>query len=510
MSEPRATFTSALWNHAGKLAEYVLMYSTSVLIARGLGVAGNGEFAGLISLAQFFMVAVSAGLEVSLNTHLPRMQGETRLMHIRTILRRIAGVRIGIVAGGAIFFLLLVAFWKDALPTAANTYFWLLASYAAVRSFVTLAGVVLTAELRTRTTAAINVGTRLVELVAVIVLIGTGATAPDLLRLFLLTAGVQCVAYLVFMRDMFFGKAEAFAVLPLISFGGIYWVNNVVDYFLGRQGDVLLLTALLPDASQASLYDVSFNIAQFASLSMTLGLGGITLATSARLAQRGPEFLDRFYGFMIRMKSLVSIPLYAFMLFNAHAILVLLYSDRFLAAGPIVQGIAAFRIVARLFGGPENAEYLLSTGRVLRLVSIGFVGALLNVAGNLLLIPHWGAMGAVLSSGVGNVTFSLLSALLVMSSSPVTLQGDFWLRIVIVTCGASAACAWIMPASNTLQVLLLGGCYVVLVLVACALVKPLTFSDREWLEKIDSRFGAMLSPFVRSRRNELAGGGGNG
>ncbi|MBM2840588.1 MAG: hypothetical protein HW412_1116, partial [Bacteroidetes bacterium] len=46
MTDPQATFKSALWNHAGKVLEFVLMYFISVLIARGLGVAENGTFVG--------------------------------------------------------------------------------------------------------------------------------------------------------------------------------------------------------------------------------------------------------------------------------------------------------------------------------------------------------------------------------------------------------------------------------------------------------------------------------
>ncbi len=46
MSEPQATFRSAVWNHAGRILEYVLMYVTSILIARGLGVQENGMVKG--------------------------------------------------------------------------------------------------------------------------------------------------------------------------------------------------------------------------------------------------------------------------------------------------------------------------------------------------------------------------------------------------------------------------------------------------------------------------------
>ena len=47
MSKAKATFHSILWNHTGKITEYILMYAASILIARGLGAAENGTFVGL-------------------------------------------------------------------------------------------------------------------------------------------------------------------------------------------------------------------------------------------------------------------------------------------------------------------------------------------------------------------------------------------------------------------------------------------------------------------------------
>jgi O-antigen/teichoic acid export membrane protein len=498
MSNPRSTFAGAIWNHAGKLTEYTLMYLTSILIARGLGVEGNGEFAGLISLIQFFMVAVSAGLEVSLNTHLPKISGDLRTLQIRTILRRIGLVRTGITVSAALVIYFSLSFWGGYLPGTAREYFWMLAGYAAIRSFVGLAGVILVSELQTRTTSLINVLTRLAEFVGAVILLHSQGSAIDLIMLFLATGTAQLLAYLFAMRGMIFGKAGAYAVLPLVTFGGIYWLNNFVEYFLGRQGDVLLLSSLLPDRTQASLYDVSFTIAQLASLSMTLGLGGITLATAARLAQQSAGQLERFYDFMIRVKSILTIPLYAFLLFNSHAVLHLLYSDRFDAAGSIVQGIVAFRIVSRLFGGPENAEFLLSTGKVARLVGAGIVGAALNVIVNLLLIPKYGAFGAVFGSGLGNLAFSFIAVLLVMRESSVRLQPGFWAKIVLSSGAASLLCAWLFPAGDALQIIVMGCGYLILILAAGWLAKPLTVTDGEWLGEIDIRLGNLVRPFVHS------------
>ena len=94
MADPSTTFRSALWNHAGKILEYMLMYLTSVLIARGLGVQENGVFVGLFSVSQLFLVLMSFGLEVSLNKHVPQLEGERRDERLRFVFRRALAIRV--------------------------------------------------------------------------------------------------------------------------------------------------------------------------------------------------------------------------------------------------------------------------------------------------------------------------------------------------------------------------------------------------------------------------------
>lgn len=497
MADPRTTFRSALWNHAGKILEYMLMYLTSVLIARGLGVQENGVFVGLFSVSQFLLVFMSFGLEVSLNKHVPQLEGEARMERLRFILRGALAIRVTAVLVLAAVLYGSTLLFEGLLPHTLSSFLWVLLAYTGVRSIVSLLSVVLTAELQTRATAAINVLTRGVEVAVIGLMVSGGMTTSRVFVVILSTATFQLACYIVAARTRLFGKTERIVVLPIILFGGVYWINTAVEYFLGRQGDVLFLTMLLPDSSQASLYDVAFSIGQWASLSMTVGLGSITLATFAKLALRGIEPVERFYAFMIRIKSLLSIPLYAFTLFNAGSVLFVLYSPRYLAASGLVQAIAAFRIFSRLFGGPENAEFLLSRGQVTKLVAIGAVGALVNVGLDLLLIPRLGALGAVMGSGLGNLMANVLGGAAVYRTSAARIQWQFWLKVSMATSAASLVVAALTPPLTVLLILMQAAVYVLLVIGLLFFVKPLTTMDYEWLVRIDNRFASPLRLFVR-------------
>jgi O-antigen/teichoic acid export membrane protein len=503
MAGPQATFKSAVWNHAGRILEYILMYFTSVLVARGLGVQENGTFVGLFSISQLLLVLTSFGLEVSLNKHLPQISGGSRDEHIRYIFHRALAVRVLAIISFAIVLYAGTQYFSHYVPSLLSQYIWLLLAYTGVRSIVSLFAVVLTADLQTRATSGVNVSTRILEVVLIGLLVSGGMTTMRVFAVFFSVTTLQLAAYVVASRVHLFGKTERLAALPIIVFGGTYWANTLVEYFLGRQGDVLLLTILLPDATQPSLYDVAFAVCQLASLSMTVGLGGITLATSARLALQGSELLERFYGFMIRLMSLLSIPLYAFILFNAGSVLYVLYSSRYGAAASLIQGIAGFRIVNRLFGGSENAEFLLSRSQVSRLVGIGIVGALVNVGLDLLFIPTMGSMGAVVGSGFGNLTVSFLGAMAVYRSSSVTMQWQFWLKVSLAACAASFVCMVAIPPHGLILIGVQGVAYATLVLFFLSLVKPLTGPDIEWLSRIDSRFATPSRFFARTKGSAL-------
>ena len=496
--DPRTTFRSAVWNHAGKILEYLLMYVTSVLIARGLGVKENGAFVGLFSISQFLLVLTSFGLEVSVNKHIPQLSGDSRQGNIRHMLQRVLLLRIAVFAGGGVVLFGILRLAPGVFAEHADEYVWILAGYAGVRSLVNLLAIALTSELRTRATTTINVMTRALEVVVVWLMVANGMTILNLFFLFFSTATLQLAAYVVAARPQLFGPARPVAILPVITFGGIYWTNTIVEFFLGRQGDILLLTLLLPDSSQASLYDVAFAISQLAALSMTVGLGGVTLATSARLAIRDTELLRRFYGFMIRVKSLLSIPLYAFILFNANSVLHVLYSSRYLAAAPLIQGIAAFRIVSRLFGGPENAEFLLSQSRIVRLVGIGITGAVINISIDFLLIPTMGATGAVIGGGVGNLAVNLLGAMAVRQVSGAALQWQFWLNVSSVTCAASFVCSIVVPRNDLPDAIVQAVIFLTIVVVAFRFTKPLASADADWLLRIDDRFRWVARYFARN------------
>lgn len=504
MSKVQLTFRSALWNHAGKVLEYVLMYLTSILIARGLGVAENGRFVALFSLSQFMLVLCSFGLETSLNKFIPQLAQGTHLQQTRYILRRMVMIR-GSACLGVALLLLVVLMLAPGISGEPRSVLVIVLLFSIVRSFFPLFAMALTAQLRTALTAKINVVVRAIEGCGAAVMSGFGMTVESLFLLFLATSILHALLYVLFSRTNLLGEAAPVEMNPIIRFGGIFWINAIADFFLGRQGDVLFLKNMLPDPVPASLYDVAFSLAQLVALGMTVGLSGITFATFARLAVTDGSSMDRFYAFAIRVISLLTIPLFAFLIFHADAVLTILYSDKYRAAVPLLQGILTFRILSRLFGGAENAEYLLSHGRVAVAVTISGVAALVNVALNLALIPHLQAGGSVIASGCANLVANVAGALTVYKISANRLQVGFWVKLTSACAIAALLSSFVGNGNAVGHLFLAGVVYVILLGSILIVMKPFVPLDRDWLQQIDERIGKVVRVLVQPDRAEAKG-----
>lgn len=499
MTSARRTFLSAVWNHAGRILEYTLMYLTSIVIARGLGVEENGRFVGLFSVVQLLLVLCSFGLETSLNKFIPQLERDSSDAQARFILRKALVLRIAVFVVLAALFtgflhVVSVPFLED--NTGALT---IVVFFTGVRSVVPLFAMALTARLQTAMTAFINISIRIVELLAILWLMQGSFTVENLFLIFSATAVLHVVAYAAVARRALYGPVQPISMRPIITFGGLFWVNTLVDFVLGRQGDVLLLVNLHPDAAQASLYDVAYSIAQLAAMAMTVGLSGVMFATFARLAVEDQQKMDQLYGFSIRIISLLTVPLFCFVIVNAEAVLDVLYSSRYISAAPLVVGILIFRVVARMFGGQENAEYLLSRGRVGTIVGIGSVAAILNAGLNILLIPAMGAWGAVVAGGCGNLLANLLGALMVYRLSASRLQFWFWLKLSAISALAAGLPPALVSAQGFSSLLLNGLLTGMLLLVGLLVIKPLASHDAVWLSRISGRVEKPLGYFTSTR-----------
>jgi O-antigen/teichoic acid export membrane protein len=497
----RSIARSVLWNHAGRVGEFALTYLISVVVARQLGVVGNGVYATLLSLAQILLVTSSMGFEASLNKHIPQLDAEGGLAHTRHVLRGVLLTRFYVTLAVATLFSAIPHWFPNLFPPEIHGYLLWVILYAGARSFWPLLSMVVVAQFNTPLAARIGVFARGLELLGIILLGSSGQlTVASVLALLSGVGVLQTLAYMIFARHNIFGESVAASLKPVIAFGSIFWLNTIVDYFLGRQGDIFLLTTLLGEPVQASLYDVAYSLTQVAFLGATVGFAGVSFAAFARMALAGQTEMNRFYGALVRIVSLLSVPLYAFLVFNSPGVVSLVYSDDFLGAAPLVSGIALIRIVARLFAGGENAEYLLARGKVIPVVAVGVIAAAVNIGLDVSLIPGYGALGCVAATGIAAILANALGWVLVRRGGGPGLQIQTWSGLAFVSSAVSLTVSLWFPGDAPEITILAFVFHMGLTLLILTLTKPLRPGDleafgyapekswlRHWIGTADSR-----------------------
>jgi O-antigen/teichoic acid export membrane protein len=488
----KKAFTGILWNSAGKMLEYILLYLVSILVARGLGLFQNGTYATLISVAQMILVLSSMGLEAALNKTIPQFDGPEAPSRIRFLLLRAAGVRVSVFLLATALLLLAVKVFRLYSAESLTEYLVLLFVYAAIRSLTTLVTTSLTALFRTDIVSIVGVAMRAIELSVIAALSARGLSIPNLLALFSVTGACQIVLSLSLLRRSLIGDMAPHSLRPFFAFGAIYWINSIVDYFLGRHGDVLFLAGLTSDPSQASMYDVSFSLTHLAGLALTIGFGGVTFATFARLALGPASAVDEFYGFLLRLISFLAVPLYAFLAFNARPVVSLFYSPAFSGAVALVQGMVFFKIASRLFGGGENTEYLLARGRVGWVSSAGVAAAGVNIALDVILIPTYGAFGAVMGSGFANLFVNATTRVLVGRYSRVPLQLTSWSKIAASALLMSWVVAMLFVPEEPVSLLGRLCVFTIGIIVLAAILKPFSAEDVRLLSEVSPQLAGRV------------------
>jgi O-antigen/teichoic acid export membrane protein len=430
---------SVLWNHLGKVTEFAMLYLTTVLIARGLGVEANGRLAGILSFVQLLIVLSSAGIEVSLNRYLPR-EGAAG-SGTRFVVNRLLCFRLGLylimslVAAGAL----------SVLNTGWTGFLALVFILGLLRCITPLLAMLLVARFRTGIAAGTGIVARSVELGALLV-IGQGLSVPAVIMILIAGTAVQVIGYALASRVEWTGPMEQVAVRPVIAFGLVFWLNTIVDYFLGRQGDVMFLTYLRPETASASLYDVAYSLVQIGMMALTVGLGGVVLAAMSQYAATDQSRLRALYHVTVRLTSVLTIPFMGYLVVVAPELIALVYSGAYAGAADVLRILLCLRIVSRLFAAGENADFLLALGNVWTVVQIGIAAASATVAMHLLLIPPYGASGAAIASGTGTLLANALGGIAAVRLGHVRVQWQAWLRVTVAATIAGIA-AFLIPGA---------------------------------------------------------------
>jgi O-antigen/teichoic acid export membrane protein len=247
---------------------------------------------------------------------------------------------------------------------------------------------------------------------------------------------------------------------------------------------------------QVALFTAAFSLGHAAALLGVEGLGGVSIAImSAAFVKTERAGLATAWRAVIKLHVLLAVPLVVFCIPHATAIMQVLYTNRYTNAGPLLALFLGLNAVVQLAGGGshEPALYVLGRQRWAVISRWGSLGVL--ALGDLLLIPHFGPAGALLSVGVAQAGAEVFQLILVRGMVARRYPLGFIARLLVAMIVPVGVTILWRP-SELLGLALAGVIYAALFIAGLWLVKPLDAEDGDLLPQLSRPLRLLLEPFV--------------
>jgi O-antigen/teichoic acid export membrane protein len=233
-------------------------------------------------------------------------------------------------------------------------------------------------------------------------------------------------------RKYFAAKEVPAEMKPIRSYSGWLWMNAMLEYVLGKQGDIVLLGFFAVAKTGIGQYDAAHSLSQLPGFALSAGFAGVSISMFAKLAHESKEAVLPFWKQLSRLLTQLTVPMYCFAFVFAPDIIRAVYGTEFLGGTFALQILTGSRILARLFGGGENTEAVLALHGEREVFSLSAIGGALNLILNIGLIPVWGIVGAATATGVTTILVNFGSWSLLHRNINNPLMADHWVKVFLV------------------------------------------------------------------------------
>lgn len=184
--------------------------------------------------------------------------------------------------------------------------------------------------------------------------------------------------------------------------------------------DKSMLGFLNSNISENGIYEQSQNIIKIA-LTLVTSLGTVMLPRIASLAiKKDYSKIQTEISKSFHLVWLLALPICFGIAAIAGNLVPWFLGDDFLGAIPILQ-IAVILVLAIGLSNVTGTQFLVPTGQDKRFTISVITGAIINLIGNFILIPFFGAVGAIISSVIAEISVFLVQFYFVHSEIPLNL-----------------------------------------------------------------------------------------
>lgn len=478
------------------------MLGVSIALTRYLGKERLGIYASILVIPVFARLINAFGLETLINKRLPELNvSDPTGKQGRYLVTYLLLIRIFSSLGfcAALWFVLPVYLDFIRMP-GLLVYRVPMLLYFLVISVHSLISTLFMTLLKYKVVSLAETAAALFNLVFLGIAIYLDFAIFGVLYAYILATGIHILILWILARKDLAGEVEKPELREEKHLARVSYLISLLSFGLMTQSDIFLMNYFQVDAVGIGYYHLSTGLVTMLIFMLT-GMGPLALSLfSENYARNKNAGLSQSWYEIVGFSIFCIVPIYIFSLFHAEQLIVFIYGGQFSPASPVFSWYLMF-MMGSLFMG---SGFLVSTLYVLQERDIALrssvEGSILNVALNLVLIPSFGVMGAVVATGISTVYLTGRQLLFVHRVLDVGRIFPFIFRCVATALIPILFCK--LAAVFVLDHLILNLLIYAAGLVGVFLwVRPLTEEHCRLLEEIIPPWGGWLKYFAQKPAN---------
>ena len=386
----------------GKVLGDIFTLTLFVVLSRVFGQEGIGQYSFAMAFTGFFAVFSECGLYSFTIKEISRCTDAFRDNYGRILLLRI------LLSVGVLSVLLLVL---PFLPFSRETKLIIvfIGLYQVLYRLLNGFFAVLVAHEETHLVAMLEVSLRVVIALAGIgTVVGGGDLAMAVAALPITTFAQLIFAWRLVVRRH--GRIELFPawsfLIPTIRKVIPFAASGILYQFYARI-DVVCLGFFL-GAAAAGIYNVAYRVI-FVLTFLSYFAGVALFPLASRLYVNSRQELDKLYHRSLNLTILVALPVAFGLWLTAPELINLLFGKNFHESVIVLRFLSGFFFLACLRSMMQ--PFLMSCDRQTEMAKSNWIAAVLNVLGNVLLIPSFGIKGAAAATLISETVMVVLLTL---------------------------------------------------------------------------------------------------
>jgi len=406
-------FKSSFYQYIGTIAVAFLGFTTSVYLIKGLSIEDYGIYSFLFNLVILGQLITSLGLPSIIQRYLPAYRNDSDLYMQKRIISFSVFARL---CAGIIFVLILWVFRNGVsvifkIPAHQELFLTMTCIIILFNIESQLLGEsVLTAILEIKFFNIASIFYAGLRFLFIFFCIYNGYGLAGVMYSWLLVEIVLCLSYFIKTHSLVFSarggdnKAKPFPFRRFFNFGGNLYLHNLTYFFRDKAGDIFLLAYFLGPYA-VGLYSFAFGI----PLALTRLFPGnvlkgvmTSIVVNRYTAVENKKELSYYFSFFNKFIFFITVPIFLFVIVLSDKVILHIFNPVYISSRSLFIISMCF-VMIHQFLHPYSA--ILIAMEKSRLILYSSIIAFLNLIGDILLIPVYGVLGAILATGFSGIIF---------------------------------------------------------------------------------------------------------